>query len=295
MSTGSSVKAVSRTSTAPPWWVHGDWNAFFGLFANIVANMLVAASLLAFVVQVPPEIVFGQIVPAMAVAVFAGNAYYTYMARRESVRRGEPVTALPYGPSVGHIFFVTLLIVLPVSRSTGDPVLAWQVGVAWCMVESLTEMVGSFVGPWVRRNTPRAAMLAVMAGIAITLIAMNAAFRIWEAPYIGLAAVALVLVAWVGGRRLPGNVTAAAVLLVAGAALAWVGTALGIIPAGPGRMDPGAVGDAASNLTFAIPGANISWEGFVELMPYLATAILLGIGGVLNTMDNVESASATGD
>jgi AGZA family xanthine/uracil permease-like MFS transporter len=68
-------------------------------------------------------------------------------------------------------------------------------------VESLTEMVGSVIGPWIRRNTPRAAMLAVMAGIAITLIAMNAAFRVWEAPYIGVVAVALVLVAWWAAGR----------------------------------------------------------------------------------------------
>lgn len=277
------------------WWVSGDWNAFFGLFANIIANILVAASLLAFVVEIPADIVFTEIVPAMAIAVFVGNAYYAYMARRESIRQGRRVTALPYGPSVGHLFFVTFLIILPVYRATDDPRLAWLVGVAWCMVESATEVVGSFIGPWVRRNTPRAAMLAVMAGIALTLIAMSAAFRIWEAPYIGLVSLGFVLVAWTASKRLPGNVPAAAALLVLGTAIAWIGTALGWIPDGPGKMDTGAVGDAVSGLSFALPGVNISWEGFVELVPYLATAIPFGIGGFLNTMDNVESAAAAGD
>jgi AGZA family xanthine/uracil permease-like MFS transporter len=295
MSTGQ-VAPARRETSVPAWWIRGDWNAFLGLFANIIANILVAASLLAFVVEIPADIVFGEIVPALALAVFVGNAYYAYMARRESIRRGRQVTALPYGPSVGHLFFVTFLIIFPIAQATGDPRLAWQVGVAWCVVESVTEIVASFVGPWVRRNTPRAAMLAVMAGIAITLIGMSAAFRIWEVPYIGLVCLGFVLVAWIADTRLPGNLPAAVALVVVGTAIAWIGTWLDWIPDGnPGRMDTGEVSDAVSGITLTFPGLNISWDGFVELVPYLATAIPFGLGGFLNTMDNVESAAAAGD
>jgi AGZA family xanthine/uracil permease-like MFS transporter len=276
------------------WWEPGDWNAFLGLFANIVANMLVAATLLLFVVRIPANVVFGQIMPALGIAVFLGNLYYAYMARRTALREGRRVTALPYGPSVGHLFVVTFLIILPVFRITNNATLAWLVGAAWCAVESLTEVVGSFVGPWVRRNTPRAAMLAVMAGIAITLIGMGAAFRIWEAPYIGLVSLAFVLVAWTGRTRLPGNVPAAFALLVVGSAIAWVGTWLGWIPA-PQQMSGQAVTNAVSGLRLAIPGINLTVEGFTALVPFLAIAIPLGIGGFLNTMDNVESAAAAGD
>ncbi|HEV8534831.1 MAG TPA: regulator, partial [Candidatus Limnocylindria bacterium] len=279
---------------AARWWVAGDWNAFLGLFANIVANMLVAASLLLFVVRIPANIVFGQIMPALGIAVFLGNLYYAYMARRTSIREGRRATALPYGPSVGHLFVVTFLIILPVFRSTNNATLAWLVGAAWCAVESLTEIVGSFVGPWVRRNTPRAAMLAVMAGIAITLIGMGAAFRVWEAPYIGLVTLAFVLIAWTGRTRLPGNIPAALALLVVGTVIAWVGTWVGLIPA-PQQMSAQAVTSATSGLRLAIPGVNLTLEGFTALVPFLAIAIPLGIGGFLNTMDNVESAAAAGD
>lgn len=189
-------------------WVHGDWNAFFGLFTNIIANILVAAGLLTFVVKIPANVVYGEIVPAMGIAIFAGNLYYAYMAWRKAKREGlTTATALPYGPSVGHLFVVTFLIIFPVFRATNNPNLAWQVGAAWCAVESITEAVGSLVGDWVRRHTPRAAMLAVMAGIAITLIAMTPVFRTWEMPYIGFVSLAFVLVAWVGRPqlRLPGH------------------------------------------------------------------------------------------
>jgi hypothetical protein len=194
------------------------------------------------------------------------------MARRESIRRGRRVTALPYGPSVGHLFVVTFLIILPVYRATDNPRLAWLVGAAWCFVESATEIVGSFIGPWVRRNTPRAAMLAVMAGIAITLIAMSATFRIWEAPYVGLVVLGFLLVAWIGMKRLPGNLPAAVALLVIGSAIAWIGTALGWIPDGPAHMDSGAVSDAASALGFS----------FLTVIPLVAVVpILLYIGLIM--------------
>jgi AGZA family xanthine/uracil permease-like MFS transporter len=279
---------------APRWWEPGDWNAFLGLFANIVSNMLVAASLLVFVVRIPASIVFGQIMPALGIAVFLGNLYYAIMARRLALRQGRRATALPYGPSVGHLFVVTFLIILPVFRSTNDAMLAWWVGVAWCAVESITEIVGSFFGPWIRAHTPRAAMLAVMAGIAITLIGMGAAFRIWEAPYIGLVALAFVLVAWIGRTRLPGNIPAAFALLVVGTAIAWMGTWLGLIP-DPSRMDPAAVGRAVGGFSFSFPGINLTVDGFTALVPFLVIAIPLGLGGFLNTMDNVESAAAAGD
>lgn len=279
---------------AARWWEPGDWNAFVGLFANIIANMLVAASLLVFVVRIPANVVFGQIMPALGIAVFLGNLYYTYMARRKAIREGRRATALPYGPSVGHLFVVTFLVIFPVFRATGNPVLAWSVGAAWCAVESLTEVVGAQFGPWLRRNTPRAAMLAVMAGIAISLIGMAAAFRIWEAPYIGLVGLAFVLIAWYGRTRLPLGIPAAFALLVVGTAVAWIGTATGLIPA-PAKMSDQAVGQALANLSFTFPGINLTLDGFAALVPFLAIAIPLGIGGFLNTMDNVESAAAAGD
>lgn len=281
--------------THVPYWVSGDWNAFFGLFTNILANILVAAGLLVFVVKIPANVVYGQIVPAMGIAIFAGNIYYAYMARRKALRGDmSAATALPYGPSVGHLFVVTFLIIFPVFRATGNAMTAWQVGVAWCIVESLTEVAGAYIGPWVRRVTPRAAMLAVMAGIAITLIAMNPMMRTWEAPYIGMISLAFVLVAWVGRKPLPYNFPAGLAMLLFGTAVAWIGTWLGWIPAAA-AMNAGAVSKAWAGLTFTFPSLNVSWEGFRQLAPYLVTAIPLGIGGFLNTMDNVESAAAAGD
>ncbi len=49
----------STAMTRPAWWVPGDWNGFFGLFTNVVLNVIVLTGLCLGVVQLPTGIVFG--------------------------------------------------------------------------------------------------------------------------------------------------------------------------------------------------------------------------------------------
>jgi AGZA family xanthine/uracil permease-like MFS transporter len=113
------------------WWVPGDWNAFFGLFTNVLLNVIVLTGLALGVVQLPDEIVFGRILPALGIALPIGNLYYAYLAWRLAKREGRgSVTAMPYGPSVPHMFIVVFLIMLPIYLQTKDPILAWQVELA---------------------------------------------------------------------------------------------------------------------------------------------------------------------
>ena len=62
------------------WFVKSDWNGFFGLFTNNLTNVLVMASLLTFVVGLPPALVYGRILPAVGFSIFLSSAYYTHMA-----------------------------------------------------------------------------------------------------------------------------------------------------------------------------------------------------------------------
>ena len=41
------------------------------------------------------------------------------------------MTAMPYGPSVPHMFIVVFVIMLPVYLKTNNALLAWQEGLAW--------------------------------------------------------------------------------------------------------------------------------------------------------------------
>ena len=126
------------TSTAParraeparlPWWTTGDWNGLFGLGTNVLLNVIVIAGLCLGVVGLADDTVYGRILPALGIALPLGNIWYAVLARRLARREGRAdVTALPYGPSVPHMFIVVFVVMLPVQLRTGDPVLAWRPG-----------------------------------------------------------------------------------------------------------------------------------------------------------------------
>ena len=62
------------------WWVAGDWNGFFGLFTNVLLNVIVLTGLCLGVVQLPADTVFGRVLPALGIALPLGNLFYAYLA-----------------------------------------------------------------------------------------------------------------------------------------------------------------------------------------------------------------------
>jgi adenine/guanine/hypoxanthine permease len=275
------------------WWVSGDMNGFFGLFTNLLLNVIVLTGLSLGLVQLPDSVVYGRILPALGIALALGNIFYTWMAYQLAKReRRSDVTAMPYGPSVPHMFIVVFLVMLPVYLETKDSTLAWQAGLAWCFIIGVIVLIGAFIGPWIRSMTPRAAMLGTLAGISITFISMRPAFQIWEVPWIGLASLAIVLISWTGGLRLPGGVPGGLAAVIVGTALGWLATATGWST----YMDAGAVGRSLQHFGFYPPMFSLDvFTGLASVAPLLATAIPLGIYNFIEAMNNVESAAAAGD
>ncbi|MET8145276.1 hypothetical protein ABZU32_33660 [Sphaerisporangium sp. NPDC005288] len=271
-----------------PWWVGGDTNAFFGLGFNVMVNVLVLSGLCLGVVHLPGAQVFGVILPAMGIQLLIGNLYYTYLARRLARREGrDDVCAMPYGPSVPHMFIVVFVIMLPTYLTTKNPLTAWAAGLAWCFIIGLIVVIGAFVGPYIRRFTPRAAMLGTLAGISIAFIAMRPAAQMWEAAWIALPVLVIILVGFFTDLRLPGGIPVGLAALLAGTAIAWIG----------GYMNPADVGRAAGDIAVSLPSFNLGrlLDGLREVSPLLATAIPLGIYNFTEGMSNVESAAAAGD
>ena len=126
---------MSARTSSPSWWVAGDWNGFFGLFTNVALNVIVLTGLCLGVVKLPEDIVFGRVLPALGIALPIGNLFYAWLAWQLARREGrDDVTALPYGPSVPHMFIVVFLVMLPTYLKTHDPILAWQAGLAWAFI-----------------------------------------------------------------------------------------------------------------------------------------------------------------
>ena len=153
-------------------------------------------------------------------------------------------------------------------------------------------LIGAFVGPTIRRFTPRAAMLGTLAGISITFIAMRPAFQMWEVPWIAFVSLGIVLISWTANVKLPGGIPG-------GLAAVIVGTVdrLGRLPVRLDRHRSGREsrpGVRAVRPPFA-DSRRRSFQGLANIWPLLVTAIPLGIYNFTEGMNNVESASAAGD
>ena len=271
-----------------PWWVPGDWNAFFGLWTNVLMNVMVLSSLMLFVVKMPSEIVFGRIIPAVGISLIVGNFYYAHMAKRLSKKeKRDDVTALPYGPSVPHYFLVTLVIMLPVVLKTGDPVLAWRIGLAWCFIEGLIEVSGAYFGKVIRQHTPRAAMLGTLAGISIAFISMTPSMQMLEVPWIGFISLGIILVAWFAIVPMPLKMPGGLLMIIIGTAVGWI----------TGYMKPEPLMRAIAGFAPYLPSPAFSdlLQGLGEFAPLLSTAIPMGIYNFTEAFNNVESAAAAGD
>ena len=265
-----------------------DWNGFFGLFTNNLTNVLVMASLLSAVVGLPGNIVYGRILPAVGFSILISSIYYTFMAIKLAKKENRnDVTALPAGTSVPHMFLIVFLIIGPVYWATGNAYLAWAAGLVWSLLEGIIELLGSFIGTKIRKVIPRAAMLGSLAGVSITYIALNPAFSVFAIPYIGLVALAIVLLGWIGKVKMPFNIPVGLVAIVVGVAIGWAS----------GLMEGSALVDSFSNINMGIPIPSIKRyiDGFSEALPFLASAIPLGIYNFFETIDNCESAAVAGD
>ena len=285
---------TTMTGTSKPrLWVPGDWNAFFGLGTNVLLNVLVLSGLALFVVGMDTDTVFGRILPALAIALPLGNLFYAYLAYRLAKSTGrDDVTAMPYGPSVPHYFFVTFVIMLPIVLKGGTPLDAWMAGLAWAFIVGVIVLIGAFIGPAIRRFTPRAAMLGTLAGISIAFISMRPAFQMFEVPWIALPVLAIILLSWTAGVRMPGGVPGGLLAVVVGTVIGWAAYLSGAWTG----MDPAAVSAsfAQFGLHLPVPGTEVL-SGLSEIAPLLVTAIPLGIYNFTEAMNNVESASAAGD
>ena len=293
--TSSAMKSVLNPTAKPMLWQPGDWNALFGFGTNILVNLLVLTGLLRYVVKLPDEIIFGRILPALGLMLFLSTVYYAWLAYQLAKKTGRnDVCALPSGISVPHMFVVTFVIMLPIALSTGDPIKGWEAGLAWVFIQSFVLMAGGYIAPYIRKITPRAALLGALAGVSIAFISMRPALEVFMTPVIGLVCFAILIASWFGGVRYYKGIPAGLVAIAAGTLIAWGSTAVGL---NYGGMSLANLEGALSGFGFAVPLPAVDhvFSGFEFLGVILVTAIPFGIYDLVEAMDNVESAAAGGD
>ena len=260
------------------WWVPGDWNGFFGLFTNVVLNVIVLTGLCLGVVQaarrhcVRPH-------PAGARASRCRSAICTTPTSPSGSprpRAASDVTAMPYGPSVPHMFIVVFVIMLPIYLKTKDAILAWQAGLAWAFIIGVIVLLGAFVGPTIRR-LHAARRDARHARRHLDRVHLDAA----RLPDVGGAVDRVRLARHRADRagprnvRLPGGMPGGLAAVIVGTVIAWVAALLGWTRLHERRAGVG-VASHSSACTCRCRAATCL-PGLANIAPLLVTAIPLGI------------------
>lgn len=275
-----------------PWFVRGDIDGFFGLFIDNLLQLMVIAVLGPLVSRLPVELITGRILPGAAISILIGNLLYAWQARRLMRESGRTdVTALPYGINTPSLLAFLFLIMGPVYQETGNPTLAWQAGLLACLLSGIMETAGAFVGDWMRRHTPRAALLSALAGVAITFIAMGFTFQIFASPAIALLPMLVIVISYASHARLPLGMPAGLAAVLVGTGLAWILRAFGFIDFEP-SVEPYRLAlhppvPAVGEILAVLQGP-MGWR-------FLSVIVPMGLFNVIGSLQNLESAEAAGD
>ena len=276
------------------WFVRGDIDGFFGLALDNLVQLLVIVNLCQYVLGFPDSLLYEHILPGAAVSLLFGNLYYAYQAKKLADKTGRTdICALPYGINTVSLFAYIFLVMLPAklaaeAAGAENPAqIAWQAGLLACFGSGLIEFSGAFVAERLRKATPRAALLATLSGIALTFISLGFLFRTYAHPVVGLVTLAVILLVYFGKVRFRGNIPGGLVAVTLGVLLAWL---LGLAP----------VGETPNNeisFYFPLPVFSDLWQALTspQSLTYISVIIPMGLFNVIGSLQNIESAEASGD
>jgi AGZA family xanthine/uracil permease-like MFS transporter len=274
------------------WFVRGDIDGFFGLFIDNLLQLMLMVALCPAICGIPLDFVTHTILPGAALSILFGNLFYGWQAVKLAEKTGRTdVTALPFGINTPSLVAFVFLIMGPVYQETKDSGLAWKAGLFACFLNGAIETIGAFLAEPLRRNTPRAALLSALAGIAITFIAMGFIFQMFAQPLVSVAPALLILACYASGVKFPGGLPGGLGAVLVGVAIAWVMKWMGhdifhAQPAAEGlglRFPRPAFSDAVS--LFSSP---LGWRYFSIVLP-------MGLFNLIGSLQNLESAEAAGD
>ena len=285
---------------SPRWFVRGDIDGFFGLALDNLIQVLLIMALAKDVLGFDSTIIYGRMFPGVGISLVVGNWYYARQARKLQQKEGRvDVCALPYGINtvtlIGFVFLVMLpMKLLALSRGATAAQAseqAFQAGIVATIATGLIEAGLARAVDWLRRWTPRAALLATLAGIAITFIAAGFLFRTFASPVVAFLPFGAVLLTYFGRVRFPFGIPGGLVAVVLGTGLAW-GTHLV-------QFDAQAAAAARSMVGLKLPvfqmGAVVQGFRSGYLVEFLPVIIPMSLFNVIGSLQNLDSAAAAGD
>jgi len=292
-----------------PVWVRGDLDGFFGLMVDNLVQVLLIIALCKYEAGLPDGLIFERILPAVAISLLVGNVFYGLQAHWVARRHNNPTcTALPYGINTPTVIAFAYFIMGPVYRqalaggaeAAGAADLAWKAGLLACLVSGVIELSGAFYAERLRRVTPRAALLGVLAALGLAFVASDFAFRIYTKPLVGVLPLGILLLAYFGRYRFPLGLPGGFLVVLVGTVIAWASSAVGLEWFGGIPMSATNLRAALSSVKWVPPqfcGAEILavLTQPEMLVRFLTVSVPMGLLNVLGSLQNIESAEAGGD
>ena len=286
----------SNPSLRPRWFVRQDVDGLLGLALDNLIQILLVVGLCRGLLDYPATLVYGRILPAVALSLIVGNVYYSWLAYRLGVREGrDDRTALPYGINTVSLFAHVFLVMLPVKLIALDRgatmdeaiTLSWQAGLVACLGSGIIELIGSALANPLRRWLPRAALLSTLAGIGLTFIALGFLFRTYEYPVVALVPLGIILLTYFGRVEFP--IPGGLLAVLVGTALAWM---TGLV-----HLNDATFSQAVAPLGWHPPGIFIDalWQSREILLTQLNVILPMGLFNLVGSLQNLESAEAAGD
>ena len=287
-SSPSKKNGVVLLSSFKNCFAAGDIGAFFGILGDVFSKIAVIIGVLLLNEQMPKDLVLGRILPGIAVGSMLGSFLYFREAYLLGVKEHRnDVTALPFGVGSTQVFTWLFIIIVPVHRQTGDPYLAWSVGLAACFIGSFVEIAGAFVSRFIKRYIPQSALIANMAAAAVVWLSFNGAVNVFNKPHIALLSLFIAFLTIFYRKNIIPFIPNALLILAIGAVSSWLTKETGVQH----------IQYAVQNAGVYPPSLYLSdiIAGFRHISPYLSIIIPLQIGNFLTTIQAVESAELAQD
>ncbi len=280
---------VSRPrAVSLPWLTSGDVDGFFGLFFSGFPDLLLIVGL-APVCGFSAEFVTTRVLPGVALSVLAGNLFYAWQARRLARLTGRnDVTAIPFGVNTPTIFAYVFLIMGPVYARTHDATLAWHAGIFASLLSGVVQTAGAFGTDWLRRHTPRAALLCPLAGLSLAYLCLGFVFGVFAQPAVALVPMLVLFTLYASRIKLPGRIPPALLAIGIGAALVAILRHFHLYEApAAATLSPGVYLPHAVNI-FSLFNRSEWWSYLTIILPLAAL-------DTLASLQILESAKAAGD
>ena len=129
--------------SAPRWFVRQDIDGFFGLALNNLVQILVIVGLTQFVLEFPPTLIYGRILPSIAISLIVGNVYYSWLAYQQGKQeQRSDITALPYGINTVSLFaYVFLRVSFSMVPEKNQVYLGWcSLALCWLWASCIPAM-----------------------------------------------------------------------------------------------------------------------------------------------------------